>query len=196
MPLTVFLSANASNEFVDNVSELLSRIMKRALRKSSATSDEESLPIVDGDGTDIELHDSLSDDKPKAKAAVKGRPRFEASGSGMAETSFDVEQESARKPAHHHHRKRSEHRHKSPSSSSTNKEREDSVTSAWSDNIPVIRISNSDEYSQQRAEPQRATKTTEPVHRPVKSPSTDIKAITGGSKTEVTDMQAQHKSNL
>jgi hypothetical protein len=181
--------------------------MKRALRKSSATSDEESMPIMDGDGTDIEVHDSLPEDRPQVKA-VKVRPQFESHNCDIVETSFDVEQESTRKSAakntgdknhhhHHNHRRRSEHRHKSPSSSSTNKERDDSLTSAWSDNIPVIRISKTDssECIQQRAEPQRPTKSNssdtvivaagkETVHKPTKtvptsdSPSLHQKSIT------------------
>jgi len=171
--------------------------MKRALRKSSATSDEESMPIMDGDGTDIELHDSLPEDRPQMKA-MKATPQFESYSGGIAETSFDVEQESVRKSAaentgdknhhrhhhyhHHNHRRQSEHRYKSPSSSSTNKEQEDSLTSAWSDNIPVIRISKTDssECIQQRAEPQQPTKSSnsdtvivanviEPVHKPTRT---------------------------
>jgi hypothetical protein len=167
--------------------------MKRALRKSSATSDEESMPIMDGEGTDIELHDSLTEDRPHVKA-VKVRPRFEPYNSGIIETSFDVEQEPVRKCAaknhhhqHHNHRRRSEHRHKSPSSSSTNKEREDSLISTWSDNIPVIRISKTDssECIQQRAEPQQPIKSSstdtvvvpdgiEPVHKPTKTLSSPV----------------------
>ena len=143
---------------------------------------------MDGDGTDIEVHDSLTEDRPQAKA-VKVRPRLESYGSGVIETSFNVEQvpfmksaaqKTADKNHHHHHqdhRRRSERRHKSPSSSSTNKERDDSPTSAWSDNIPVIRISKTDssECIQQRAEPQQPTKcgssdtVIEPVHKSAKS---------------------------
>lgn len=165
--------------------------MKRSLRKSSATSDEESMPIMDGEATDIELHDPLPEDRQVK--AVTVRPQFESHSSGFIETSFDVKQETVRKAAakntgdksHHHphtHRKRSEQRHKSPSSSSTNKEQEDSLTSAWSDNIPVIRISKTDssECIQQRAEPQQPTKSSssdtvivaggiEPVHKPSKT---------------------------
>lgn len=173
--------------------------MKRALRKSSATSDEESMPIMDGEGTDIELHDSLTEDRPHVKAA-KVRPRFELYNSGIIETSFDVEQEPVTKCAaknvsdknyhhrqHHSHRRRSEHRHKSPSSSSTNKEREDSLISTWSDNIPVIRISKTDssECIQQRAEPQQPIKASssdtvivpdgiEPIHKPTKTLSSSV----------------------
>lgn len=166
--------------------------MKRALRKSSATSDEESMPIMDGEGTDIELHDSLTEDRPHVKAA-KVRPRFELYNSGIIETSFDAEQEPVTKCAaknhrqHHSHRRRSEHRHKSPSSSSTNKEREDSLISTWSDNIPVIRISKTDssECIQQRAEPQQPIKSSssdtvivpdgiEPVHKPTKMLSSSV----------------------
>ncbi|XP_021914731.1 uncharacterized protein LOC110827408 isoform X4 [Zootermopsis nevadensis] len=191
-------NGNIKNDASQN--EILTRIMKRALRKSSATSDEESMPIMDGDGTDIELHDSLPEDRPQMKAA-KVRPQFESYNCGIIETSFDVEQESVGKAAaknigdeshhHHAHRKRSEHRHKSPSSSSTNKEREDSLTSAWSDNIPVIRISKTDssECIQQRAEPQRPTKFSsgdtvivaddiEPVHKSAKTlPSSDSPSL-------------------
>ncbi|PNF38845.1 hypothetical protein B7P43_G10204 [Cryptotermes secundus] len=181
-----------------NRNETLARIMKKALRKSSATSDEESMPIMDGEGTDIELHDSLTEDRPHVKAA-KVRPRFELYNSGIIETSFDVEQEPVTKCTaksvsdknyhrqHHSHRRRSEHRHKSPSSSSTNKEREDSLISTWSDNIPVIRISKTDssECIQQRAEPQQPIKSSssdtvilpdgiEPVHKPTKTLSSSV----------------------
>jgi hypothetical protein len=149
---------------------------------------------MDGEGTDNEVHDSLPEDRPHAKA-VKVRPRFESYSSGIIETSFNVEQvpvmksttaeKTGDKNHHHHHhhhqqqnhRRRSEQRHKSPSSSSTNKERDDSPTSAWSDNIPVIRISKTDssECIQQRAEPQQPTKSSssdtviKPVHKSTKS---------------------------
>jgi hypothetical protein len=147
---------------------------------------------MDGEGTDNEVHDSLPEDKPHTKA-VKVRPRFESYSSGVIETSFNVEQVPVMKTTaektgdknhhhrHHHHqqnhRRRSEKRHKSPSSSSTNKERDDSLVSAWSDNIPVIRISKTDssECIQQRAEPQQPTKSSstdtviEPIHKSTKS---------------------------
>jgi hypothetical protein len=146
---------------------------------------------MDGEGTDNEVHDSLSEDRPQAKA-VKVRPRFESSSSGIIETSFNVEQAPVMKSTaektgdknhhchyHHHqnHRRRSEQRQKSPSSSSNNRERDDSLTSAWSDNIPVIRISKTDssECIQQRAEPQQPTKSSssdtaiEPVHKSIKT---------------------------
>lgn len=145
---------------------------------------------MDGEGTDNEVHDSLSEDRPQAKAA-KVKPRFTSYSSGIIETSFNVEQAPVTKSTaeetgdknyhcHHHHqnhRRRSEQRHKSPSSSSNNKERDDSLTSAWSDNIPVIRISKTDssECIQQRAEPQQPTKSSssdtviEPVHKSSKT---------------------------
>ena len=175
--------------------EILTRIIRRALRKSSATSDEESMPVMDGEGTDNEVHDSLSEDRPQAKA-VKAKPRFESYSGGINETSFNAEQAPVMKSTaektgdknhhchyhhhHHHHqnhRRRSEQRHKSPSSSSNNKERDDSLTSVWSDNIPVIRISKTDssECIQQRAEPQQPTKSSnndtviEPVHKSAKT---------------------------
>uniref|UniRef100_A0A1A9ZKJ4 TMC domain-containing protein n=1 Tax=Glossina pallidipes TaxID=7398 RepID=A0A1A9ZKJ4_GLOPL len=57
--------------------ELITRIMKKALRKGSATSDEDSFvkPYRDDDDTDTEHHDSLprdeeAKDKPAAAAAV------------------------------------------------------------------------------------------------------------------------------
>ena len=147
---------------------------------------------MDGEGTDNEVHDSLSEDRSQAKA-VKVKPRFESYSGNINETSFNVEQIPLVKSAaektgdknhhchyHHHHqnhRRRSEQRHKSPSSSSNNKERDDSLTSAWSDNIPVIRISKTDssECIQQRAEPQQPTKSSssdtviEPVHKSAKT---------------------------
>jgi len=151
---------------------------------------------MDEEGTDNEVHDSLSEDRPQAKA-VKVKPRFESYGSGINETSFNAEQAPVMKSTaektgdknhhchyhhhhHHHHqnqRRQSEQRHKSPSSSSNNRERDDSITSAWSDNIPVIRISKTDssECIQQRAEPQQPTKSSssdtvvEPVHKSTKT---------------------------
>jgi hypothetical protein len=152
------------------------------------------MPVMDGEGTDNEAHDSLSEDRPQAKA-VKVRPRFESNSSGIAETSYNAEQAPVIKSTaektgeknhhrHHHHnhhqlnhRRRSEQRHKSPSSSSNNKERDDSLTSAWSDNIPVIRISKTDssECIQQRAQPQQPIKSSssdtviEPVHKSTKA---------------------------
>jgi len=150
---------------------------------------------MDEEGTDNEVHDSLSEDRPQTKA-VKVMPRFESTGSGIIETSFNVEQAPAMKSTaektgdknhhchyhhhHHHHqnhRRRSDQRHKSPSSSSNNRERDDSLTSVWSDNIPVIRISKTDssECIQQRAEPQQPTKSgssdtvVEPVHKSTKT---------------------------
>jgi hypothetical protein len=147
---------------------------------------------MDGEGTDNEVHDSLSEDRPQPKV-VKVMPRFESHSSSIIETSFNAEQAAAMKPTaektgdknhrhyhhHHHHqnhRRRSDQRHKSPSSRSNNKERDDSLTSAWSDNIPVIRISKTDssECIQQRAEPQQPTKSSssdtavEPVHKSTK----------------------------
>jgi hypothetical protein len=86
--LALFIKTG-SNIYLYVVSEILTRIMKRALRKSSATSDEESMPIMDGDGTDIELHDSLPEDRPQVKA-VKVRPQFESYNRGILETSFDI----------------------------------------------------------------------------------------------------------
>jgi hypothetical protein len=151
------------------------------------------MPVMDGEGTDNEVHDSLSEDRPQMKA-VKMTSRFESSGSGIIETSFNVEQAPAMKSTaekigdknhhchyhHHHHqnhRRQSDQRHKSPSSSSNNRERDDSLTSVWSDNIPAIRISKTDssECIQQRAEPQQPTKSgtsdtvIEPVHKSAKT---------------------------
>jgi hypothetical protein len=152
------------------------------------------MPVMDEEGTDNEVHDSLPEDRPQTKA-VKVTPRFESSGSGIIETSFNAEQAPVMKSTaektgdknhhchyhhHHHHqnhRRRSEKRHKSPSSSSNNRERDDSITSVWSDNIPVIRISKTDssECIQQRAEPQQPTKSgssdtvVEPVHKSTKT---------------------------
>lgn len=146
---------------------------------------------MDGEGTDNEVHDSLSEDRPQAKS-VKMKPRFESYSSGIIETSFNAEQAPVMKSTaeetgdknhhchHHHHqnhRRRPEQRHKSPSSSSNNRERDDSLMSAWSDNIPVIRISKTDssECIQQRAEPQKPTKSSssdtviEPVHKQTKT---------------------------
>jgi len=146
---------------------------------------------MDGEGTDNEVHDSLSEDRPQVKA-VKMKPRFESYSSDINETSFNIEQAPVMKSTaektgdknqhyhHHHHqnhRRRPEHRHKSTSSSSNNRERDDSLTSAWSDNIPVIRISKTDssECIQQRAEPQQPTKSNssdtvvEPVHKATKT---------------------------
>lgn len=96
--------------------------MKRAIRKSSATSEEESAVIADGDGTDADQPDSLSDDLKKVSRQLKHRRR----------------------------------------------ERGDSVQSTWSENIPEIRISLTENESStngdkpvtpnpcsQKAEPQK-----------------------------------------
>jgi hypothetical protein len=54
-------------------SELLARIMKKALRKGSATSDDESLtnPVMGDDGTDSESHEPLPHDKQQSEKKVK-----------------------------------------------------------------------------------------------------------------------------
>ena len=120
--------------------------MKRALRKSSATSDEESLPIVDGDGTDVEFHESLPEDKPKVKH-VKVKPNLDSSKHDVKKSANKKDRNSHHHHHHHHHhnqrRQSSEHRTKSSSISSA-KDQEDSLKSVWSDNIPVICISKTD----------------------------------------------------
>lgn len=148
--------------------------MKRALRKSSATSDEESVLIADGDDGNSKptktrpkkadfkhIVDATKkkdkDNKEKTCPRKDGETfKKKTEPSKTEDQNETVDRENANKVRHpknhgkHHpsNKKRASIRSKSPSTSSTksNKERgEDSQNSGvWSDNIPVIRIIKTD----------------------------------------------------
>lgn len=118
-----------------NRKELLSRLMKKALRKSSGTSDDDSQ--IPDDGTDGEHQDSLFDEnvKPKKKqveSKVVSRRKPEVHQVIQSEKRANVENV---------HKKKRE-RKKSPTSG--NSTQRNSLGSEWSENIPVITISKTE----------------------------------------------------
>ncbi|XP_034232808.1 transmembrane channel-like protein 2 [Thrips palmi] len=179
-------SAAAAKPETNRRKELLARLLKHALRKSSATSDEESMAQTptdgpaartqvaalaeqpDGDATDAEQPDCLpEDDEQAAKVAKRASRAARTSkarsngGQGIRDavhalTSSKAKDRAQPQPAgppaaahhphHHHHyrRDRRERRERDSPSASSRREREDSVASSWSDNIPEIRISKTE----------------------------------------------------
>lgn len=118
-----------------NRKELLSRLMKKALRKSSGTSDDDSQ--IPDDGTDGEHQDSLFDEsvKPKkkqveSKIVSKKKPDI-----------HQVIKSEKRTNVENVHKKKKE-RKKSPTSG--NSTQRNSLGSEWSENIPVITISKTE----------------------------------------------------
>nr|CAD7452555.1 unnamed protein product [Timema tahoe] len=183
--VTTVANGNLKNEVSKN--ELIEKLMKRALRKSSATSDDESAPVVDEEATDIELHDSLPDDVPSVTKASSNKDRNLSQKNKSTDKpkdplqGKDAEKTNRRSQLPKQRRRHNGSRPKSPPPSYDNKDREDSLTSCWSDNIPVIKISKTDSaecVAQQRAEPQQPSRTNgsssttdttvaiEPVHLP------------------------------
>nr|CAD7567448.1 unnamed protein product [Timema californicum] len=180
--VTTVANGNLKNEVSKN--ELIEKLMKRALRKSSATSDDESAPVADEEATDIELHDSLPDDVSSVTKAVSNKDRnvTQKNKSTVKPKEPSPEKTNRRSQLPKQRRRHNGSRPKSPPPSYDNKDREDSLTSCWSDNIPVIKISKTDSaecVAQQRAEPQQPSRTNggsstttdttvaiEPVHLP------------------------------
>jgi len=122
----------------------LTRLLKHALRKSSATSDDESGagaadPEADGDGTDAEQPDSLPEDAPAKPSSKAGRPTATIS------QTVDALHRARRQPQPPAVAPPSEPAQVTSPSTHSHRDREDSVASAWSDtNIPVIRISKTE----------------------------------------------------
>lgn len=111
--------------------ELLSRLMKKALRKSSGTSDDDSqLP---DDGTDGEHNDSPFDDKVKQKKKQTERSRKKPDVHQLIKSEKKTNLENV-------HRKKE--RKKSPNSGESTQR--NSLGSEWSENIPVIMISKTE----------------------------------------------------
>lgn len=65
--------AEIDDEKIQARKELLARIMRKALRKGSATSEDDSNLLPVDDGTDNEQHESLPHDQEKKKEKVKRR---------------------------------------------------------------------------------------------------------------------------
>nr|CAD7440300.1 unnamed protein product [Timema bartmani] len=183
--VTTVANGNLKNEVSKN--ELIEKLMKRALRKSSATSDDESAPVADEEATDIELHDSLPDDVSSVTKASSNKDRNVSQKNKSTDKPKDLsqgkdpEKTNRRSQLPKQRRRHNGSRPKSPPPNYDNKDREDSLTSCWSDNIPVIKISKTDSaecVAQQRAEPQQPSRTNgsssttdttvaiEPVHLP------------------------------
>ncbi|GLV33912.1 Transmembrane channel-like [Carabus blaptoides fortunei] len=134
--------------------DLLVKIIKKAINKSSNDANEHH-PAAADDGTDTELHESLPDDvntreqsseknisqeNSKKSSRVK---RFHE-GSISKSTSEDISKPTGSDKPNtvERTRKKDKIQAKYRSTSSSNKDlRQDSITSNWSDNIPVIKIS-------------------------------------------------------
>lgn len=149
----------------------MSKFIRRALRKPSVVSQDESIHVQD-DATDTEQPESLPEDvislketKPPIKitsikgksVAINGNPKkpeilhrestesTEGKHVQIAETTPEIYRRNSQPKRDSIESKRNEdwkQRRQSPSRSTSSKEtRHDSITSNWSDNIPVITIS-------------------------------------------------------
>lgn len=88
-------AAEAEEEKMKARREFLARIMKKALRKSSNTSEDESHPGVDDDETDTETHEQL----PHDQDAPSRRRRDSASSKMADERKLDTGATKSRKPS-------------------------------------------------------------------------------------------------